>query len=88
MDLEFLPGEYTIARAPGSDAVSITHRLVELLTRQDQSKDLVSVSRTYDEVSLVGPTHLIGGVTSPEDSGWTCFKVVPPNGKENIDFGK
>ena len=68
MQLTRLPGDYAVARA--GPATPVPSGFLE-------GAGFLTVSRTEDELSLVGPSDQIEGMDKVE-AGWACFKVHGP----------
>ena len=68
MKLTQLLGDYAVARS--GPAAPVPEGFLS-------GADFLTVSRTEDELSLVGPTAAITGMDTVE-SGWTAFKVQGP----------
>ena len=68
MKLTQLHGDYAVARS--GPATPVPSGFLD-------GSGFLTVSRTEDELSLVGPTAAITGMDTVE-SGWTAFKVQGP----------
>ncbi|MEM9063261.1 MAG: ACT domain-containing protein [Pseudomonadota bacterium] len=68
MKLTQLPGDYAVARS--GPATPVPEGFLS-------GAGFLTVSRTEDELSLVGPTGAITGMDKIE-AGWTAFKVQGP----------
>jgi hypothetical protein len=65
LELEVLPGEFSICRLSASSQVSI-----------DKSSGFVSITRTSEELSIVCASQFAPPDCDARSDGWRCLRVI------------